>query len=94
MASCSHATTAERLDSCGPILAFREAVPMWNNAVAYLHTGLQTTIHPLVAMAHEHPTTTLGVALLFAVLVAMIAAEIADGRANAARADEAPPGQR
>ena len=65
---------------------------MWNNAVAYLHTGLRTAFHPLVAMAHEHPTTTMGIALVFALLVEMIAAEIADARANAV--DEAPPVQR
>ena len=54
---------------------------MWNNAVSYMHTGLQTALHPLAAMAHEYPTTTWGIALLFTLLVAMLSAEIIDGRA-------------
>ena len=64
---------------------------MWNNAVSYLDAGPQTAFRPLAAMAHEYPTTTLGIALLFALLVAMLSAEIIDGRATAVRIDEAPP---
>ena len=64
---------------------------MWNNAVLDLHTGLLTAFRPLAATAHKYPMTTVGIALLFALLVAMLAAEIADGRATAARIDDAPP---
>ena len=64
---------------------------MWNNAVSYMHTGLQTALRPLAAMAHEYPTTTWGIALLFTLLVAMLSAEIIDGRATAARINETPP---
>ena len=58
---------------------------MWNNAVSYVHISLQTAFRPLAAMAHEYPTTTLGITLLFVLLVAMLAAEIVGGRATAAR---------
>ena len=63
---------------------------MWNNAVSYLHAGLQMAFQPLAAMAHEYPTTTLGIAVLFALLAVMLVAEIVDGRATAARIAEAP----
>ena len=61
---------------------------MWNNAVSYVYTSLQTALRPLAAMAHDHPVTVVGIALIFALLAAMLAAEIVDGRA-AARIDEA-----
>ena len=64
---------------------------MWNNAVSYVDTSLQTALRPLAAMAHEYPATTWGIALLFTLLVTMLSAEIIDGRATAARIDEAPP---
>lgn len=66
---------------------------MWNNAVLDVHTGLLTAFRPLAATAHEYPMTTVGIALLFSLLIAMLAAEITDGRAIAAWIGEAQPTQ-
>ena len=64
---------------------------MWNNAVSYVYTGLQTAFFPLARMAHEYPTTTWGIAVLFTLLVTMLSAEIIDAQAAVARIDKAPP---
>lgn len=64
---------------------------MWNNFVSYLHTNLQPALQALLTIGRQHPTTTAGIALLFVLLGAMLAAEIADNRATATRGDEAPP---
>ena len=61
---------------------------MWSNAVLNLHTGLLTAFRPLAAKAHEYPMTTVSIGLLLALLVAMLAAEIADNRTIASKADE------
>ena len=53
---------------------------MWNNAVFDLHTGLLKAFRPLAAAAHEHSMATLGVVLIFGLLIAMLCAEIVDSR--------------
>ena len=65
---------------------------MWNTIVTDVSDTLLAALRPLAAMAHEYPTTTLGIAVLFTLLVTMLSAEILDGRATASsRIDDAKP---
>ena len=64
---------------------------MWNNAVLDLHTDLLTAFRPLAAIGHAYPMTTVGVTLLFVILVAMLAAEVADSRDVSARTHDTLP---
>ena len=65
-------------------------VRMWNNIVSNPQTRVQAAFRPLAETAHDHAIATLGIVLIFALVIAMLAAEIADGRADAVRIDQVP----
>ena len=63
---------------------------MWDTIVSDLHAGLKIALDTLLVMAQENPAM-MGIAVVAGLMAVMFAAEIADGRATAARKDEAAP---
>ena len=62
---------------------------MWDTIASDLHSGLKSALDALLVMAKENPAI-MGVVVVVGLLALMFAAEVADGRATAARSDEAP----
>ena len=63
---------------------------MWDTIASDLHAGLKSALDALLVMARENPAM-MGVFVVVGLLALMVAAEIADGRATAARTDETSP---